>query len=70
MNERVKIFTHITSTTSSAAATSLEEHVNDWLRTTNGRMLNVSQSESERKGIGHHVTICVWYEPADTSSAP
>jgi hypothetical protein len=25
--------------------------------------VQVSQSESERTGAGHHVTICVWYVP-------
>jgi hypothetical protein len=31
------------------------------LTTTKGRLVHVTQSESIRQGVGHHVTVCVWY---------
>jgi hypothetical protein len=40
-----------------------EEHINEWLRSVKGRLVRVSQSESERAGVGHHITICAWYVP-------
>jgi hypothetical protein len=30
-----------------------------------GRMVRVTQSESERPGVGHHVTVCLWYVAED-----
>lgn len=62
MNERVKIFTYTSGTGSTLIESSLEDHINEWLRNVPGRLLRVSQSESERQGAAH-VTIAVWYEP-------
>jgi hypothetical protein len=28
-------------------------------------LTQVSQSESMRSGVGHHVTICLWYVPEE-----
>jgi hypothetical protein len=39
-----------------------EERINQWLASMNGEIVQVSQSESERPGLGHHVTVCVWYD--------
>jgi hypothetical protein len=40
----------------------VEDHINEWLAATGGRLVRVTQSESERVGGGHHVTVCLWYE--------
>jgi hypothetical protein len=29
--------------------------------------VQVSQSESERSGASHHVTLCLWYVPEEQS---
>lgn len=31
-----------------------------------GQVVDITQSESEHSGAGHHVTICVWYVPEET----
>jgi len=63
MHERVKVFTYVSGTGSTVIETTLEDHINQWLSQTPGQLLRVSQSESERPGVGHHVTVCVWYTP-------
>jgi hypothetical protein len=63
MSERVKVFSFVTGHGQSVLEPPVEEHINQWLATTGGRILKVSQSESERAGSGHHVTVCVWYAP-------
>lgn len=62
MKERAKVFTYSSGTGSTVIETTLEEHINEWLESVNGRLLRVSQSESERQGAAH-VTVCVWYLP-------
>ncbi len=62
MKERVKVFTFITGHGEAVVASPLEDHMNQWLSQTKGRVTRVSQSESERPGNGHHVTVCIWYE--------
>jgi len=62
MPRRVKIFTFISGTGATVIESPLEEQINDWLGSTESRIVSVTQSESERHGEGHHVTICVWYE--------
>lgn len=62
MNERVKIFTYTSGTGSTLIETTLEDHINEWLKAVPGKLLNVSQSESERQGAAH-VTVCIWYAP-------
>lgn len=63
MQERVKVFTFISGHGATLLEPPLEDHINQWLAATNGRMVQVTQSESERTGVGHHVTVCVWYQP-------
>lgn len=63
MRERVKVFTYISGTGATVIETPLEDHLNEWLAAVDGEVLEVTQSESERAGAGHHVTVCVWYVP-------
>ena len=65
MREQVKVFTYVSGTGSTVIETSLEDHINEWLASVNGKLLNVSQSESERQGTAH-VTVCVWYLPSES----
>jgi hypothetical protein len=65
MSERVKVFTFVTGHGQSVLEPEIEDHINRWLASTRGRLVNVSQSESERTGSGHHVTVCVWYSTAE-----
>lgn len=64
MNQRVKVFTFISGTGATVTTPALEEHVNEWLADTEGEVVAVTQSESDRTGVGQHVTVCVWYVPA------
>ncbi|QDU38764.1 hypothetical protein Mal4_30940 [Maioricimonas rarisocia] len=63
MNERVKVFTYSSGTGSTVIETSLEEHINEWLEHTDGEVVRVTQSESERRGTAH-LTVCIWYRAA------
>ena len=63
MNERVKIFTFVSGHGETVLEPPLEAHINQWLSSNKGRLVRVTQSESERVGAGHHMTICVWYVP-------
>jgi hypothetical protein len=63
MHERVKVFTFVSGHGETIIEPRHEEHINDWLAAVKGRLVNVSQSESERHGTGHHVTMCVCYVP-------
>jgi hypothetical protein len=65
MIERVKVFTHLTGHGTTVIDPPLEDNINQWLEAAHGRLVRISQSESERPGVGHHVTICVWYVPTD-----
>jgi len=66
MRERVKVFTFISGTGATVIETALEDHLNEWLAAVDGEVFEVTQSESERDGAGHHVTVCVWYVPRHT----
>jgi hypothetical protein len=68
MRERVKIFTYISGHGSTLLEPALQEHINQWLSAAKGRLLTISQSESERPGVGQHVTVCVWYVPEEGSA--
>jgi hypothetical protein len=59
MKERVKIFTFVSGHGETLVESPHQEHINQWLGNTGGRIIRVTQSESERPGGGHHVTICV-----------
>jgi hypothetical protein len=63
MKERIKVFTHISGHGTTVLDSPLEEYINQWLRTVKGNLVEVTQSESDRPGVGHHVTVCVWYTP-------
>lgn len=40
-----------------------EDHVNEWLAAAKGKIVSVTQSESQRPGGGHHITVRIWYVP-------
>jgi len=63
MNERVKVFTFVSGHGETVIEPRHEDHINQWLATAKGRLVDISQSESLRSGVGHHVTICLWYVP-------
>jgi hypothetical protein len=75
MQERVKVFTFVSGHGETVVELPHEDHINQWLSCNRGRFVRVSQSESERAGAGHHVTVCVWYIPeeplpADSGQGP
>jgi hypothetical protein len=61
MKERVKIFTFLSGHGETVVQPAHEDHINQWLEATPGTLLDVTQSESERAGMGHHITLCIWY---------
>jgi hypothetical protein len=63
MQERVKVFTYLSGHGATVIGPPLEDAINQWLAGSEGRLVRVTQSESERTGVGHHVTLCVWYVP-------
>ena len=65
MKERVKVFSSVSGHGETVLEPPHEHHINEWLATTKGRLVHVTQSESERSGAGHHVTVCVWYIPEE-----
>jgi hypothetical protein len=67
MNERLKVFTFVSGHGETVIEPRHEDLINQWLTSTKGRIVHVSQSESERSGAGHHVTVCVWYIPEQHS---
>jgi hypothetical protein len=69
MRERVKVFTFVSGHGTSLLEPPIEDHINQWLAATDGEMVDLGQSESERPGVGHHVTVTLWYRPSDRRSA-
>jgi hypothetical protein len=67
MKERLKIFTFNTGHGETMVEPPHEEHINRWLASVQGRLVQVSQSESERPGGGHHVTLGIWYVPEEAT---
>lgn len=63
MSERMKVFTFLSGHGETLLEPRHEETINQWLAGVKGRVVQVSQSESVRQGVGHHVTVCVWYVP-------
>lgn len=63
MKERMKLFTFVTGHGEALIGSPLEDHINQWLTQLKGRVTRVTQSESDRAGTGHHITVCIWYEP-------
>lgn len=70
MTTRVKVFTYISGSGSTVIESSLEDHINEFLESLDGSLLDISQSESERAGGGHHVTVCIWYVPQNRAKKP
>jgi hypothetical protein len=68
MQERVRIFTFVSGHGETVVEPPHEDHINQWLETVPGRLVRVSQSESERAVPGHHITVCVWYVPEGPSN--
>lgn len=63
MLTRVKVFTHLVGGGASVIEPKFEDQINQWLESVHGQIRHVTQSESDRGGNGHHVTVCVWYVP-------
>jgi hypothetical protein len=63
MRERVKVFTFVSGHGETVVEPPHEDHINQWLASVHGRVISISQSESERAGKGHHVTLSVLYVP-------
>ncbi len=69
MKTRVKMFTYVSSEGSTLIEPELEDHINDWLAKTNGTLVSMTQSESQRSNQTQHTTVCVWYIPEASSEA-
>lgn len=67
MQERVKVFTFVSGHGETVLEPAQEDHINQWLASTQGRLVRVTQSESERPRVGQHVTLCLWYIPQEPS---
>ena len=63
MQERLKIFTFVSGHGETLLEPRHEDHINQWLESVSGEVVQITQSESERPGVGHHITVCVWYVP-------
>jgi hypothetical protein len=70
MQERVKVFMHVSGHGTALIEPPLEDHINQWLAANHGRLVHVTQSESERPGVGHHITVCIWYIPEGKAPPP
>jgi hypothetical protein len=70
MNERVKMFTFVSGHGATLLDPALEDTINRWLANNPGELVQVSQSESERAGVGCHVTVCLWYVPQEPAATP
>jgi hypothetical protein len=63
MQERLKVFTFVSGHGETLLEPKHEDHINEWLAANQGEIVSISQSESTRGGVGHHVTVCIWYVP-------
>ncbi len=63
MQERLKIFTFVSGHGETLLEPRHEDHINQWLESVSGEVVQITQSESERPGVGHHITVCIWYVP-------
>lgn len=70
MRERLKIFTFVSGHGETVIDPPSEDRINQWIADTPGTLVSVSQSESARPGGGHHVTLCLWYEPPGSDASP
>lgn len=62
MKDRVRTFTFSSGTGSTVIEPRLEDDINEWLSQLEGRITQITQSESERGGTAH-TTIAIWYLP-------
>jgi hypothetical protein len=67
MTERVKVFTYVSGHGATLLESPLEDTINQWLASTDGQIIQISQSESARTNVGHHVTVCIWYVPDESA---
>ena len=65
MRERFKLFTFISGHGETLVESPHEAHINRWLAETDGEIIEVTQSESDRPNVGHHVSVGIWYLPGD-----
>jgi hypothetical protein len=65
MKERVKVFNFVSGHGETMVQPPHEDHINQWLATVKGRVVHISQSESQRSTEGHHITVCIWYIPEE-----
>jgi hypothetical protein len=63
METRFKLFTLTSGHGETLVDPPTEDRVNEWLASVKGRIVNVSQSESQRVGGGQHITLGIWYVP-------
>lgn len=66
MHERVKVFTYSSGTGATVIEPKFEDDLNAWLEHAHGRIVQITQSESERQGTAH-VTVAIWYIPTAAS---
>jgi hypothetical protein len=65
MKTRVKVFTYHSSHGATVVESPLQDQINQWLSSVEGEIVEITQSESERSGVGQHVTLCIWFLPTD-----
>src|SRR5947209_8613670 len=57
MHERVKMFTYVSGHGATLIEPPIEDMINQWLATANGRLVRVTQSESERAGADGSLSV-------------
>jgi hypothetical protein len=70
MQIRVKVFTFVSGHGETVVEPPHEDHLNRWLSTVEGQIVEITQSESARDEAGHHITVCVWYLPDGSADSP
>ena len=63
MKTHVKLFTFVSGHGEPLIEPPVEDHINQWLAAAKGKIVHVSQSESQHTGGGHHVTVGIWFVP-------
>lgn len=61
MRERVKMFTFVSGHGETLIEPPHEHHINQWLESVEGEIIDFTQSECARANGSQHVTVCVWY---------
>jgi hypothetical protein len=70
MQERLKVFTFISGHGETLLDSKDEDHINQWLASVSGEVVQITQSESEHAGATHHTTVCIWYVPKENQAPP